>query len=177
MVNQKDLRFTIYDEFEQILSGVVADVNITDTMPHKPEEFPAVVHSYSVEELDMNRSMSAPTKTLRDNDGDATGQEHTTLHSAEFEITVAAQTKQDESTVHRLLKDYWQKYTKRAWEESDIHGDIFNIDVSNSNEVNVSDRFPKVYAHQFTLTVQFKRYQTKDVDPITDIDQTDSIET
>lgn len=172
MVNQKELRVAVYDSFETVLSGVVDELNITDTMPHKPEEFPAVVHTYTISDLDMNNNMSAPTKTVRDTDGNATGQELTTLHRAEFEITVAAKDKTTESTVHRTLKNFWQKYQKRSYDESDIHTDIFNIDTTESLEVNVSERFPKVYSHQFTLVVDFERREIKDVDTITDVNQT-----
>jgi len=166
MAEQYKIRFDIYDEFETVLDGVVDSLNITDTMPSKPEELPAVVHSYSVSELDMNRNMAAPTKTERDDSGNATGRQHTQLHRGSFEITVAAETKQNESTVHRSLKNYFQKYTKLGWDAEDINPDIFNINVTDSNEVNIPDRFPTVYAHQFTLEVDFKRFETEDVDAI-----------
>jgi len=166
MAEQYKIRFDIYDEFETVLDGVVDSLNITDTMPSKPEELPAVVHSYSVSELDMNRNMAAPTKTQRDASGNATGRQHTQLHRGSFEITVAAETKENESTVHRTLKNHFQKYTKLGWDAEDINPDIFNINVTDSNEVNIPDRFPTVYAHQFTLEVDFKRLEIEDVDAI-----------
>jgi len=171
MAEQHDIRFDVYDEFETVLSGIVDSLNITDTMPASREDLPAVVHSYSVSELDMNRNMSAPTSVERDVDGNATAQRHTQLHRASFEITVAAESKQTESTVHRTLKNHFQKYTKQAFDESEINADIFDIAVSDSNEVNIPDRFPKIYAHEFTLTADFKRFVDKDVDAIKSTEQ------
>jgi len=169
MAEQYQIRFDVYDEFETVLSGVVDSLNITDTMPPSREDLPAVVHTYSVSELDMNRNMAAPTSVERDVDGNATAQRHTQLHRGAFEITVAAESKQQASDVHRTLKNHFQKYTKQAFDESEINDDAFNVEVSDSNEVNIPDRFPKIYAHEFTLNVDFKRFEDKTVDPITKI--------
>ncbi len=176
MAEQHKIRFDVYDEFETVLSGVVDSLNITDTMPPSREDLPAVVHSYSVSELEMNRNMAAPTSIERDVDGNATAQRHTQLHRATFEITVAAESKQQESETHRTLKNHFQKYTKQAFDESEINPDVFNIEVSDSNEVNIPDRFPKIYAHEFTLNVDFKRFVDKNVDAIKSTNENVTIE-
>jgi len=175
MATQKDIRFTIYDEFETVLDGLVSPDTITDEMPHKPEQYPAVVHSYETSELNWNRNMSGVTDTQRDTDGNATALESTTLHRATFDLTVAALSKSEESTIHTTLKNYFQKYTKDLYDESDIHTDIFNVEVGESTEVNAPDRQQKTYGHNFTLTIDFERFETKDVDAIEAIDQDTSV--
>jgi hypothetical protein len=89
---------------------------------------------------------------------------------------VAAETKQNESMVHSSLKNHFQKFNKLGWDTEDINPDIFNINVTDSNEVNIPDRFPTVYAHQFTLEVDFKRFESEDVDAIETVNETITVE-
>jgi len=88
MTTQKQVRFDIYNELEQVTSGVVDSVNITDTQPHKREDFPAIVHSYEVRENPLNRGGAAPVRTTYTNN-EADSLVYSTLHVASFTITVA----------------------------------------------------------------------------------------
>ena len=181
MVQQNELRFTIYDEIEKVVSGLVSSDNITDEMPHKPEDLPAVTHTYDVSELDWNRNSAAPighrTEIVGYGEGGyglllygggeaVTDEIYVQLHRATFDITVSATDKATESNIHRTLKNYFQKYEKYGWDEADIDPDIFNIEVAESAEVNVPDRSPKIVAHRFELTVDFERFEDRPVDAI-----------
>jgi len=171
MTTQKQVRFDIYNELEQVTSGVVDSVNITDTQPHKREDFPAIVHSYEVRENPLNRGGAAPVRTTYTNN-EADSLVYSTLHVASFTITVAATSKATESTLHTTLKDHFDLFTKQTAYPKTINADITKIRLSDSTEVNVPERAVKVYAHQFTLDVEYERESTTDVDPIRTITET-----
>jgi hypothetical protein len=174
MVSQKQLRFDIYDELEQITSGVVDTANITDTQPHKREDFPAVVHSYEIRERPLNRGGAAPVRTRYTNN-EADAFIYNTVHVASFTITVAATSKETESTIHTSIKNHFDAFTKDRVSPTSINSDITAITVGDSTEVNVPERAIKVYAHQFTIEVEFVREYADSVDPIRTVNEETTI--
>lgn len=168
MVSRYDVRVAVYNEIESVVSGTVPSDNVTTEMPDSPEDYPAITHQVSFEQLDYNRGSAAAVKETRDSSGHVQSETYTQPIRAVFTVTVSATDDATHEQVHETLKDHFNEYSTLSEAASDVHPDIDGIDVGDSTPVHAPERSEPVYAKEFDIIVDFQKFNVKNLNPITD---------
>jgi len=164
MATRKDIRVAFYDELE---TAAPSETNITQESPNTVEVFPTIAHTYRTRPDPINRGV-APTSVTTDTDGEQTYTRSET-REIQFTATVVSDSDMEKEDVYETLKGYFGGYEKNIKDYTDLHPDIYQIRVSDSNPNNMTDRTPRVYGDSLTISLFFERYYEEDVDPTTGV--------
>ena len=170
MVSRYDVRVAVYNEIESVVSGTVPSDNVTTEMPDGPEDYPAVTHQVSFEELEYNRGSAAAVGESRDANGHVESEVYTQPIRATFTVTVSATSDGTHENIHESLKDHFNAYSKLQADASDIHPDVDGVDTTASVPVHAPERSEPVYAKEFEVLVDFQKFSTQSVDAIEEYD-------
>ena len=162
MATRKDIRVAFYDELE---TAAPSAANITQESPNTVETFPTVTHTYRTRADPINRG-TAPTSVTRDTAGDQS-YTYSETREIQFTVTVVSDSDMEKEDVYETIKGYFGGYEKNIKDITDIHSDIYRVDVANSSPNNMADRTPRVYGDSLTISLFFERYYEEDVDPTT----------
>lgn len=161
MATREQIRQAFYSALETAASGLVNPINIGQEYPESDEEYPSIVHDDSYRKVPMNQGSAAPSGQQRDGNGDATAQDFTSVHEAQFSVLVASDDESEKESVYEAVRDYFEKYEHPAWDASDIQSDVKWVRVLDSNSEDDQDRQPIARGDRLDIRLTFIRVKSK----------------
>jgi len=186
MATRKDIRVAFYDELEvatielgygegeysitEYGTGEVDDdarPHITQESPNTAETFPTIAHTYRTRTDPMNRGV-APTDAEVDEVGERS-YTYAETREIQFTVTVVSDSDMEKEDVYEALKGHFTAYQKNIKDNSELHDDVYRVDVADSNPNNMTDRTPRGYDDSLTISLFCERYYEESVNPTTDV--------
>lgn len=170
MATRQQIREAVYDNIETAVDGLVPPAQVSQENSNSTEALPTVVHNDAYRLVPMNNGRG-PTGVETNNDGAIIGHNHSRQIEARFSLTVRAEDELVKENIYEALRTYFEKYTVPVADESDIHPDVYRVEVTDSNSDDDEEREPVARGDTLTLNVFFEREYTRDVDPIDTVEQ------
>lgn len=166
MATRRQIREAFYAELATAASEYT--VSIGQDEPNSEEELPAIRHNDLYRELRINRG-NAPTRVTRDSDGD---QEYiySSQMEAQFTLTVISDDEQEKEDLYEDVRSHFEAYTHPIKDASDLQTDVYRIEVTDAESVDMTDRQPRARGDALEVNVFFERLYTQDVTPTTEVD-------
>ena len=170
MATRRTIREAVYGEFESAVDGLVSPDNITQEQPDSTEDLPTVVHNDAYREVPMNNGQG-PTGVQATN-GRTQVHEHSKPMEAQFTVLIMSENESEKEDIYEALRTSFEQYETPVADESDIHPDIFGVEVTDVNSQDNEEREPIARGDSLTINVRFERIYERDVDPTDEVVQT-----
>jgi hypothetical protein len=170
MATRKQVREAVYSEFETSVDGLVPAENITQEQPDSTEDLPTVVHNDAYREVPMNNGQG-PTGVQVTN-GRTLVHEHSKPMEAQFTVLIMSESESIKEDIYEALRTHFEQYETPIVDESDIHPDIFGVEVTDVNSQDNEEREPIARGDSLTINVRFERIYERDVNPADEVVQT-----
>lgn len=168
MATRRNIREAFYSELESAVSGLVDADDIGQENPGERENFPGIAHTDNYRKVPMNRGQGV-VDTTTDSSG-VQKEIYSTIIEARFSLVVVSDDEQEREDVYEAMRTHFEEYTHPVKDASDIHSDAFRVEVHDSTSEDSENRDPPVRGDRLAINIQFQRFYTKDVDPMTDIE-------
>lgn len=142
--------------------------------PETAETTPQIVYDDDYRQVIYNGVGAGPDVVNRDDKGNVISEEWREYEEGQFIVDVRASTESAKEPIYESLHTTFGKYQFGAWDESDLHEDIIDIDVVDSTSVDTGDVEDVIRGDQLEVRITFFREYTFSTDNIekiiTDID-------
>lgn len=159
MAERRAIREAVYGELEASIADVsVVDASdISQQLPERREDFPAIIHTDRYRSVPMNDASDGPHSVVRDATGHVEALSFESVMEAVFDVTVLHDDEQAKEDIYEALRRHFERYEYGFWDVSDIHDDAYSMDVRDSVSVDDSDREPVVRGDRIDIYLGFTR--------------------
>lgn len=184
MAKRADIRDAITSELQSLAgsydvkdaNGTVIDSITLDSddiglrEPEDTESFPTIVYHEDYTRLTFNGVGKAPHIKRYDNSGDVTEIAWKEYIEAQYIIDVRASNEIRKEPIYEALHRLFGKRQFGAWDESDIHADVIDIEVGDASSLDVGDVEDVIRIDQLELRATFFREYTYTDDVVTTVE-------
>lgn len=168
MATRKDIREAFYAELETAADGLVPPADITQEYPESEENLPAIVHDDAYRPIPMHNN-SAAAGVVRDESGAVIEYEYSKPMQAQFTVLVLSADEMEKENIYESLSSHFEEFTLPISDPSEIHTDLYRVEVLDVNSQDDEDREPVARGDSMTIHLDFERVYTRDVDSIDEV--------
>lgn len=181
MVSRGELKDSLYEYLVSNATGTydVTDAtgNVVDTVtvadddvelisPGEEETLPTVMYDVTYRPVSYNGAGRGPESRTYDNNGNLVSEVWKTYEEADVSVFVRADGEATKEPIFRAVYDAFDRLGRGPWYVSDIHDDVIDVSVGNTDSADSGDVDEVIRGDQLQIFITFYRTYELDTDKI-----------